>query len=109
MASTPTHFLIPNPPNPAKVDQTGDWHTIIGVEKLTETDDSTEPSEGAAPLQDANVSFTSGNFWGLNFTSEANLAYFVTRLSVDTLLNTAWIGDGLDCPSAEADLMGYIC
>ncbi|KAJ9607108.1 hypothetical protein H2200_008180 [Cladophialophora chaetospira] len=97
MAPTPaptlSPFLKPNPDpsQPAAFDKTGDWATIITDAKLTITDVGPQST-----TDNANVTATNNEFWGLQFTSAQNAAYFKPSQATNTLHNNGWTGDAED-------------
>lgn len=103
----PASFLKPNGQNPATVDKSGPWGTVLQDAHLAESDIQTQGS-------DNDVSVVSQRFWNTTFSSQQNATYFTTSINPNPLLNNAWTGDSDDSglmllssgPSARIPIIG---
>jgi hypothetical protein len=78
------------------INSAGAWTTILSKEGLKSED--TSVLEVPANQTGNNLLLASSKFWGHEFSSERNVAYFVDPLdNAATLANNAWIGDDNGC------------
>jgi hypothetical protein len=96
----PNTFLVLVEGQPAGVDQTGDWNTILTQKE--------QVGNVAVDGEDVSIVISiirepADRVWSLTFSSVKNAAAFANQamLTVNTLRSNAWVGDDLNCRSSE--------
>lgn len=90
----PADFLVQvQPGKPATVTADANWTQILATASLVKQDVNAQSAGGD---NDVTVS-TGDDLWNLQFSSATNGSYFGSALTVDTLLNHAWVEDQFNC------------
>lgn len=91
----PAGFLVQiQPDKPATVTTDSHWTQILTTAKFIKQDVGAQSAGG-----DNDVTISTGDdLWNLQFSSATNGSYFGEALTVDELLNHAWVGDHFNCP-----------